>query len=110
LRAYLYRIAHNWIIDHYRSRKPETELLDGIASDQNNTELDATERLNQQRIRAALRELTPDQQQVIVLKFLEGWENAEIAHILNKPIGAVKSLQHRALVALRKRLVQEEQG
>jgi RNA polymerase sigma-70 factor (ECF subfamily) len=110
LQAYLYRIAHNWIIDQYRSKKPVTELVDAIASNQLNPELDATERIQRAKIRAAIRELTPDQQRVIALKFLEGWENADIAHALRKPVGAVKSLQHRALAALRKRLENQEQG
>jgi RNA polymerase sigma-70 factor (ECF subfamily) len=42
---------------------------------------------------------------VVALKFLEGWENEEIARALNKPIGAVKSLQHRALAQLHKILL-----
>jgi RNA polymerase sigma-70 factor (ECF subfamily) len=109
LQAYLYRIAHNWIIDHFRSRKPEWELVDSISSDQDNPESDAAERLQKAEIRAAISELTPDQQQVIALKYLEGWENAEIALALQKPVGAVKSLQHRALASLRKRLQKEEQ-
>ena len=49
--------------------------------------------------------LTPDQRQVILLKFFEGWNNASIAAAINKPVGAVKSLQHRALKALRRVLV-----
>ncbi|MFL7894397.1 MAG: RNA polymerase sigma factor [Anaerolineales bacterium] len=53
-----------------------------------------------------MRRLTPDQRQVVTLKFLEGWSNAEIAKSINKPVGAVKSLQHRALQALRQRLTE----
>jgi len=56
----------------------------------------------------ALRRLTPDQQQVIALKYLEGWENKEIAISLKKPVGAIKSLQHRALASLKKNLKSEE--
>jgi RNA polymerase sigma-70 factor (ECF subfamily) len=61
-----------------------------------------------QRLRAALRQLTVDQLQVITLKYLEGWENEEIARSIRKPIGAVKSIQHRALAALRRNLPDEE--
>jgi RNA polymerase sigma-70 factor (ECF subfamily) len=110
LQAYLYRIAHNWIIDHFRSTKPEEELVDSIPSGQENPETDAAGRLQKAEIRAAIHELTPDQQQVIVLKYLEGWENGEIAQALRKPVGAVKSLQHRALGALKKRMQNEEQA
>ena len=59
-------------------------------------------RMERQQLRAALTLLTPDQRQVIVLKYLEDWENEAIARTLNKPIGAVKSLQHRALESLRR--------
>jgi RNA polymerase sigma-70 factor (ECF subfamily) len=52
-------------------------------------------------LRAALRRLTPDQQQVIALKFLEDWSNARVAVVLGRSEGAVESLQHRALSALR---------
>ena len=44
-----------------------------------------------------------------MLKFYEGWDNEDIAEALQKPIGAVKSLQHRALDALRRILAQEEE-
>ncbi len=49
--------------------------------------------------------LTPEQREVVVLKFLEGWENAEVAALLGKPVGAVKALQHRALEALRRQVI-----
>ncbi len=53
--------------------------------------------------------LTPEQRQVISLKYLEDWTNEEIARSLNKPVGAVKSLQHRALGSLRRLLLKEEE-
>ena len=56
------------------------------------------------QVRRALMQLTPTQRQVIVLKFLEGWSNAEIAKTMKRPVGAVKSLQHRALAALNRLL------
>jgi RNA polymerase sigma-70 factor (ECF subfamily) len=58
----------------------------------------------------AIKTLMPDQQQVIALKYLEGWDNEEIAHSVKKPIGAVKSLQHRALAVLRRLLEDEDFG
>jgi RNA polymerase sigma-70 factor (ECF subfamily) len=67
------------------------------------------EKLERERVRAALRLLTPDQRQVIVMRFLEGWSNEEIAQVLDKPVGAVKALQHRAIGTLRKLLVQKEE-
>jgi RNA polymerase sigma-70 factor (ECF subfamily) len=52
--------------------------------------------------------LTPDQQQVIGLKFLQGLTNQEVADLLNKTVGAVKALQHRALAALERELLADE--
>ena len=77
-------------------------------TDSENNEENASLNIRQQRVRFALAELTSEQQQVIALKFLEGWENDEIARTLNKPVGAVKSLQHRALAHLQKILLDEE--
>ena len=69
-----------------------------------------TEREQEQRaVRQALWRLTPDQRQVIVLKFFQGVSNDEAAAALDKPVGAVKSLQHRALDALR-RMLTDPQG
>lgn len=106
LLAWLYRVAHNLIVDHYR-RQSKTELQsleDWLVTIPTNP-LERMEREQWQGIlRDALHELTPAQQQVIVLKFVEGLSNAEIGIILGKPEGAVKSLQHRALITLRRRL------
>jgi RNA polymerase sigma-70 factor (ECF subfamily) len=110
LQAYLYRIAHNWVTDLYRSKTPPTLPLDA------NTPASAAYEPNQvmadelvsHQLREALTFLTPDQRQVIVLKYLEGWENETIAKTLNKPVGAIKALQHRALEALRRILTRYE--
>jgi RNA polymerase sigma-70 factor (ECF subfamily) len=109
LQAYLYRIAHNWITDRYRSPLPVEAPLDPDLHGQEEDLFQATvQRLRGQRVREALLQLTPDQRQVIVLKFLEGLENEEIASALEKPVGAIKSLQHRALAALQRILVEDE--
>ena len=109
LRAYLYRIAHNWVTDQFRRQPPPLQLEDvDLYQDPNSTTSDLVdEKIEKEEVRAALRYLTPDQRQVVVLKFLEGWSNAEVAESLGKPIGAVKSLQHRALGALRRILLDE---
>ena len=106
LQAYLFRTAHNLVVDHYR-RQPLTEELDDNLPHAETTESVAEDNLRQSRVRAALYKLTEDQQQVVSLKFLEGWENEEIARALQKPVGAVKSLQHRALAQLQKFLLDE---
>jgi RNA polymerase sigma-70 factor (ECF subfamily) len=106
LQAYLFRMAHNLVVDHYRRDAP-TEELDEDLPQAETTEGVAEDNLRQRRVREALHQLTEDQQQVVSLKFLEGWENEEIARVLRKPIGAVKSLQHRALAQLQKILLDE---
>jgi RNA polymerase sigma-70 factor (ECF subfamily) len=58
--------------------------------------------MENQEIRGLLNQLTAEQRQVILLKFVEEWKNEEIALALEKPIGAVKALQHRALRSLRR--------
>jgi RNA polymerase sigma-70 factor (ECF subfamily) len=109
LQAYLYRMAHNWIVDHYRQEPLQpVELTEEHCDENADPEEDTSRNMRQERLRMALRKLTPDQQQVIALKFLEGWENEEIARSLKKPVGAVKSLQHRALASLQKILNREE--
>jgi len=108
LKAYLYRIAHNWIADYYRHAPDITELKDAHPNPDPAPEHEASLRIRQEQVREALQELTPDQQQVIALKYLEGWNNEEIAQAVKKPVGAVKSLQHRALARLKKHLASKE--
>lgn len=112
LQAYLYRIAHNWISDYWRDRQraPEEGPLPDDFALADTGSVDNTARLirsqSRQRVRWAIGQLTPDQRQVIVLKFVEGWSNGEIARVLGKPVGAVKSLQHRGLRALERILIE----
>jgi RNA polymerase sigma-70 factor (ECF subfamily) len=109
LQAYLYRMAHNWIVDQYRRDPiPPVELTEEYQDESASPEKDAVQHLRQERLRSAIKTLTPDQQQVIALKYLEGWENEEIARSLKKPIGAIKSMQHRALATLQRTLGDEE--
>lgn len=100
LQAYLYRIAHNWIVDHYRKDGNTVELSDVLRSEADVPEVEAAKHIRQEQVREAIRQLTPDQQRVILLKYLEDWSNEEVARAMKKPIGAVKSIQHRALKSL----------
>ncbi len=104
LQAYLYRVAHNWISDQYRRQPPAPYALDDNFHEAAEAlpEIQVSQRLDQERVRSALHLLTPDQRQVIILRFLEGWENEEVAAAVQKPVSAVKALQHRALAALRR--------
>ena len=106
LQAYLYRIAHNWIVDFYRNNEQVYELSEALRSETDIPEEAAAKHIRQRQVRKAIRSLTPDQQNVVALKYLEDWCNEEIACVLHKPVGAVKSIQHRALKSL-KRLLAE---
>jgi len=110
LQAYLYRIAHNWVTDYYRSKVPTTLQLDAvvIADSTDEPHQVVADQMASQQLRDALALLTPDQRQVIVLKYLEEWENEAIAMVLNKHVGAIKALQHRAIEALRRILTRYE--
>jgi RNA polymerase sigma-70 factor (ECF subfamily) len=108
LQAYLYRTAHNWVTDCYRRRGPVNEpLLETYPEPGSDPQSQAEAALQQERVREALMRLSPDQRQVVMLKFIEGWPNEEIARAVNKSLTAVKALQHRALGALRRLLPDE---
>jgi len=111
LQAYLYRIAHNWITDQYRRQPiPPLSLTENLYnSSESLPEKEAVENIQKEKVRAALLRLTPEQRQVIMLKYYEGWGNREVAAALDKPLGAVKSLQHRALGALKRMLLPVEE-
>ena len=108
--AWLYTIARNAVIDYYRTRKNTValEAAATLASD----ELAPDERIELQfetdSLREALQELTPDQQRVVVLKFIAGMSTDEIAGQLHKSPGAIRALQMRALQALAKQMEKDE--
>jgi RNA polymerase sigma-70 factor, ECF subfamily len=103
LQAYLYRIAHNWITDQYRRQPlPPLPLFDEVADGEDDLLQSIIDDMQTRQVRGALVCLTPDQRQVIVLKYMEGWKNEAVALALKKPVSAVKGLQHRAIEALRR--------
>jgi RNA polymerase sigma-70 factor, ECF subfamily len=104
--GWLYRIAHNLVIDHYRRRGRATFVdIEDAAPMQahSGNPVESTEsQFERQRLRQALAELTEEQAQVISLRFLEDLSIAEVAVIMQKTEGAVKALQYRAVLALRR--------
>lgn len=110
LRAYLYRIAHNWISDYFRRRPAPEQPLDTVSIPTTDGEpSEAASREEEiQALRNALRNLTPNQRQVIMLKYLQGLDNIEIAESLEKPVGAVKALHHRGIQALKRQLIADK--
>lgn len=109
-KAWLYRIAHNLVADHYRRRPPTSELAldEQLIAAEDDPVSAVTERFSQRRLRAAIDCLTPDQQQVLVLRFGEGMKAREVAEVMGKNVGAIEALQHRALSALRRILERVE--
>lgn len=104
--AWLYRIAHNLVANWHRdnSRRKEIPLEDGLVSghpsyDYPESALVKTE--ERERLLSIIRKLPQDRQQLLILKFVEHMTNAEIGQIMGRTEGAVKSLYHRTLLALR---------
>jgi RNA polymerase sigma-70 factor (ECF subfamily) len=106
LQAYLYRIAHNWITDQFRSKisimEGFDEQIEQIESEQPGVETAVLNLLAAQQMRDLLKELSPNQRQVIILKHLEDMSNAEVAETMQKSVGSIKALNSRGLVNLRK--------
>jgi RNA polymerase sigma-70 factor, ECF subfamily len=104
--AWLYRIAHNLVIDHFRAARPTLDLPDETLAPAGFAEpavvLDQT--LAMDGFQGALQQLSPDQQQVIILRFIEGLSCEDVADAIGKSSGAVRVIQHRALAKLRQLL------
>ncbi len=112
--AWLFRIAHNLAMDHFRSRRrwqPEEEVPEPPPSEAApSAELEAMRTIGRESMLKLIEKLSPEQQQVLTLKFVFNLPNAEVAAILEKTEGAIKSLQHRALVSLQKQVEREPTG
>jgi RNA polymerase sigma-70 factor, ECF subfamily len=105
--AWLFRIAHNLAMDHFRAARrwqPEEEVPEPEPDDSTSAETGALEAIGQKSMLELIDDLSHEQQQVLTLKFVFGFSNGEAATILGKTEGAVKSLQHRALVTLQRKL------
>lgn len=107
--AWLYRIAHNLIANWHRDnhRRKEVSLEEQIDFPHHGELPERTLEQQQEtdQLLRAIRKLSPDRQQLILLKYLEDLPNAEIAVIMSRTEGAIKSLYHRALIALREDLM-----
>ena len=109
--AWLFRIAHNLAMDHFRARRrwqPEEEVPEPPGEEEPAAELVAMQTIGRESMLKLIEDLSPEQQQVLTLKFVFNLPNAEVAAILDKTEGAIKSLQHRALVSLQKQIERHE--
>ncbi len=109
--GWLYRIAHNAVIDYYRQRdrQQQVQLEDAVsvvASDHNPVVIAETN-MDANRLRAAIARLTEEQADVISLRFLEGYSISEVAIMMDKTEGSIKALQYRAVATLRQLLQHE---
>jgi RNA polymerase sigma-70 factor (ECF subfamily) len=104
--GWVYQIARNLVIDHYRARKITVDLedLENILEYEDNLVDKTNLGFDEKLFLDALRTLSADQQVVIKLKFLEDLSNDEIANILDKPEGTIRVIQHRAITELKKLL------
>lgn len=104
--AWLFRIAHNLAMDHFRATRrvhPEENVPEPNDAELS-AEAEAMQAIGRESMLDMVEDLSGEQRQVLTLKFVFNFSNAEAATILGKSEGAVKSLQHRALVALQKKL------
>ena len=109
--AWVFTIARHDLYDLRRSQArrtvvPVADVPEG-ASDDPDVVDEVSLRLDAVHLAAAMRLLTPDQREVLLLKYAGGLGNPEVSQLIGKPVTAVKSLQHRALAALRRALEAE---
>jgi RNA polymerase sigma-70 factor (ECF subfamily) len=106
--AWLFRIAHNLAMDHFRSRRrwqPEEEVPEPEGSAESSAEEEAFKLLSSQSMFDLIESLSDEQREVLILKFVFDFSNQEAATVLDKTEGAIKSLQHRALASLQKQML-----
>ena len=106
-KAWLYRIAHNHIIDYFRSSRDKLSIDNHDLAEQTDS-MDSMEETGDHEVSRVFSEMTylPDsQRQVVVLKFIEGMDNREVSRIMGKSEGAIRVLQVRALAGLKKRML-----
>lgn len=107
--AWLYRIAHNLVANWHRDRSRKQEVpLDDLpvipTSKSDHPERNLVRSQEQESLLKMIRTLPPERQNLLILKFVENMSNAEIGKIMGRSEGAVKSLYHRTLLALRDQL------
>ena len=111
--AWLYRIAHNLVANWHRdnSRRKEVPLEDYTQQPQRSKmpEASVVDTQEMEDLLNVIRRMPPERQQLLILKFVEGMSNAEVAVIMMRSEGAIKSLYHRTLMALRDELSKMEQ-
>ena len=107
IRAWLYKIARNTVIDHYRVKKPEFSLEEstiGLIYSNTDSLREVSLKLEVEKAKRAINLLPETQKEVIILRFIEELTNKEVAKIIKKSETSVRIIQHRALKKLREML------
>jgi RNA polymerase sigma-70 factor (ECF subfamily) len=103
--SWVFKIAHNLVVDYYRLQHEHVDLDDVVLPDESK-EADprflTENRLNQEILRKALAKLKKKHQDVLILRYVNGLENREIASIMRRSEGSLRILKYRALQALKK--------
>jgi RNA polymerase sigma-70 factor, ECF subfamily len=109
--AWAFRIARNAVIDHQRRRRP-TERLGEVAEPADDLELESASLRGEEvrELRAAIRRLTPDQQEALTLRYASGLTAEEAAQVMGRRAGTVRGLTFRAIESLRRHLAREADG
>jgi len=107
--AWLYRIAHNQIVDYLRkkSRRNFVPLEESLTAGNDDPVKQAEQNIDIEHLAMATKKLTAAQQEVISLRFTSEMPVAEVARVMGRSEGAVKALQHSAIVALRRVMTEE---
>ena len=105
--SWLYRIAHNQMIDEIRKRQRRPSLQLENIENISDSESSVEGYLEQQELLELVDCLSPNQRRLIILKFIEGMDNREIANIMGKSEGAIRVMQMRALATLKKEISKE---
>ena len=107
LRGWLFGVASNLVVDHYR--RGETQSLDEWTPDGKTSQI-AEQYMRYADLRAALQQLKTEQQEVLSLRFGEGYSLEETARLMKRPITSIKAIQFRAIDALRRKLAKDEEN
>jgi RNA polymerase sigma-70 factor (ECF subfamily) len=104
--GWLYEIARNQVIDHYRTKQVHTPLdfLEDHLVAEDNHEQSLDRQISLKKIRTLMSKLTPEQEDVLLMRFVDDLSVQEVSKIMKKSEGAVKLLQHRAIKRLRELL------
>lgn len=105
--AWLFRIAHNQVVDYLRKKtnQPATDVDESLVDDKRSPQLTVEHNLDIKQLLSATKRLTHAQQEVISLRFASELSIAEVAKITGRSQGAIKALQHSAIISLRKALL-----